>query len=47
MTGFDAGKVAQILGLPQHIVPTAICPVGYAADSPQPKARLSREDILI
>jgi nitroreductase/dihydropteridine reductase len=47
MTGFDAGKVAQILGLPQRIVPTAICPIGYAADSPPPKARLSREDILI
>ena len=47
MTGFDAGKVAQILGLPQHIVPTAVCPVGYGADSPPPKARLSREDILI
>lgn len=47
MTGFDAGKVAQILGLPKHIVPTAVCPVGYGADSPPPKARLSLEDILI
>jgi nitroreductase len=47
MTGFDTVKVAQILGLPKHIVPTAVCPVGYGADSPPPKARLSREDILI
>lgn len=47
MTGFDPGKVAQILGLPKHIVPTAICPVGYGADSPPPKARLSLKDMLI
>lgn len=47
MTGFDPDKVAQILGLPKHIVPTAVCPVGYGADSPPPKARLSRKDILI
>jgi nitroreductase / dihydropteridine reductase len=47
MTGFDPGKVAQVLGLPKHLVPTAICPVGYGADSPGPKARLSRADMLI
>jgi nitroreductase len=47
MTGFDPDKVAQILGLPRHLVPTAVCPVGYAADSPTPKSRLSRSDILL
>jgi nitroreductase / dihydropteridine reductase len=47
MTGFDPGRVAQVLGLPSHLVPTAICPVGYGADSPMPKARLSRADLLV
>jgi len=47
MTGFDPAQVTATLGLPPHIVPTAICPVGYRADSPVPKARLSRADILI
>ena len=47
MTGFDPNRVAQILGLPSHLVPTAICPVGYAADAPMPKARIARTDLLI
>jgi nitroreductase len=47
MTGFDPDKVAQILGLPKNLVPTALCPVGYGADSPGPKARLSHTDLLI
>jgi nitroreductase / dihydropteridine reductase len=47
MTGFDPGQVAQMLGLPSHLVPTVICPVGYGADTPGTKARLSRADILI
>jgi nitroreductase / dihydropteridine reductase len=47
MTGFDPQKCASILGLPVHIVPTALCPVGYAADKPTPKARLSRKDFLV
>jgi nitroreductase / dihydropteridine reductase len=47
MTGFDPQKCAAILGLPAHIVPTAVCPVGFGADKPMPKARLSRVDFLI
>jgi nitroreductase / dihydropteridine reductase len=47
MTGFDASKLSQILGLPKNLVPTALCPIGYAADSPGPKSRLSAADILI
>jgi len=47
MTGFDPGKVAQILYLPKNLIPTALCPVGYGADSPQPKDRLTRDDLLI
>ncbi len=47
MTGFDPAQVSRVLGLPAHLVPTALCPVGYAADAPMPKARLSRSDFLI
>jgi nitroreductase / dihydropteridine reductase len=47
MTGFDPAQVARILGFPPHLVPTAICPVGYGGDTPGPKVRLSRADILI
>lgn len=46
MEGFDAGEFAKILKLPKQIVPTVICPVGYAADKPHPKMRFSKEDIF-
>jgi nitroreductase/dihydropteridine reductase len=47
MTGFDPVALSKILGLPAYIVPTALCPVGYAADVPMPKARLSLADLLL
>jgi nitroreductase len=47
MTAFDPEKCARILGLPSHLIPTAFCPVGYGADTPVPKARLSQADILL
>ncbi len=47
MTGFDPSALSKILGLPSHIVPTALCPVGYAADAPMPKARLSLADLML
>jgi nitroreductase/dihydropteridine reductase len=47
MTGFDPKQCSAILGLPPHLVPTAVCPIGYGADTPGPKARLSRADILL
>lgn len=47
MTGFDPARMAQTLGLPSHLVPTAICPIGYGVDSPMPKARLSKADLLV
>ncbi|NOZ81029.1 MAG: NAD(P)H-dependent oxidoreductase [DPANN group archaeon] len=39
MEGFDREKFAEILALPDHLVPTVICPVGYAADEPHKKMR--------
>jgi nitroreductase/dihydropteridine reductase len=47
MTGFDPARCAAILGSPPNLVLTALCPVGYGADTPMPKMRFSPEDILI
>ncbi|HTY52400.1 MAG TPA: NAD(P)H-dependent oxidoreductase [Methanomicrobiales archaeon] len=46
MGGFDPKEYARILGLPEHLVPTMLCPVGYAADKPEPKVRFPREEIF-
>lgn len=47
MTGFDPAAISKILALPAKLVPTAICPLGYGADVPLPKARLSLDDMLL
>lgn len=47
MEGFDAAAYSRILNLPDHLVPTVLCPVGFAADFPKPKSRFSIEDILV
>jgi nitroreductase / dihydropteridine reductase len=47
MTGFNPEGYARVLNLPSHLIPTALCPVGYAADTPMPKVRLRKEEILI
>jgi len=41
MEGFDAKRYAEILKLPTHLVPTALCPIGYASDKPTPKMRFT------
>lgn len=41
MEGFDAKAYAEILKLPAHLVPTALCPIGYASDKPTPKMRFN------
>jgi len=41
MEGFDAKGYAEILKLPTHLVPTALCPIGYASDKPTPKMRFT------
>ncbi len=30
--GFEPEKYSEILGLPENLVPTVLCPIGYAAD---------------
>ena len=46
MTGFDPQEYSRILKLQPHLVPTALCPLGYAADKPMTKVRLPKEEIL-
>ena len=47
MEGFDPVEYAKILKLPKNLVPTVICPIGYAADTPRPKVRFPKEEIFI
>ena len=47
MTGFDPQEYSRILKLPAHLIATALCPLGYAADKPMPKMRFPKEDILL
>ena len=47
MEGFDPQAYSKILNLPSNSVPTALCPIGYASDSPKPKIRLESEDLFI
>ncbi|MCM2325204.1 MAG: NAD(P)H-dependent oxidoreductase [Candidatus Woesearchaeota archaeon] len=46
MEGFSPEQFAQILDLPKGLVPTVICPIGYAADSPMPKLRFKKEELF-
>jgi len=46
MEGFDPKEYSRILGLPKNVVPVALCPVGYAADKPNPKIRFRKEDVF-
>lgn len=47
MEGFNPKEYSKILNLPSNIVPTALCPIGYASDTQGLKVRLNEEDILI
>lgn len=40
MGGFNAAKFAEVLGLPEHIKPSVLCPIGYASDEPRKKVRI-------
>lgn len=44
---FDAGRVCDILKLPPEILPVVLLPLGYPAENPPPRPRLSADDILI
>jgi nitroreductase / dihydropteridine reductase len=46
MGGFDPAEFSRILKIPAPLVPTMLCPVGYAADKPVKKVRFAREDIV-
>lgn len=44
---FNAEQLHEALGLPQEIEVVALLPFGYPAQSPSPRPRLSREDIMV
>jgi len=46
MGGFDPKEYSRILKIPAHLVPVMLCPVGYAADKPMPKARFALDEII-
>jgi nitroreductase len=46
MGGFDPKEFSRILKIPAPLVPTMLCPVGYAADKPMPKVRFAKEDVV-
>lgn len=46
MEGFDKNSYSKILDLPDTIVPTVLCPIGYAADTAKEKIRFSKEDVF-
>ena len=46
MEGFNPAEYAKILKLPSDLVPTALCPIGYASDNPKQKIRFPQEEIF-
>ena len=46
MSGFEVQAYARILDLPAHLVPVAVCPVGYAADQTMPKMRFPLDEMV-
>ena len=46
MGGFNPAEFIRILKIPTPLVPVMLCPLGYAADTPMPKIRFPKEDIL-
>ena len=47
MEGFNPAEYSKILNLPKNIVPTALCPVGYAKDKQKDKLRFAKKDVFI
>jgi nitroreductase len=47
MEGFVPAEYSKILNLPDNLVPTALCAIGYAADKPRPKLRFAEKDVFI
>jgi nitroreductase / dihydropteridine reductase len=46
MEGFSHEEYTKILHIPTGLVPTAVVPIGFAADSPRPKLRFAKEEIF-
>ena len=46
MGGFNPAEFSRILKIPAPLVPTMLCPIGFAADKPMPKVRFPKEDIV-
>ncbi|MBI2655291.1 NAD(P)H-dependent oxidoreductase [Candidatus Woesearchaeota archaeon] len=47
MEGFNPAEYSKILNLPKNLVPTALCPVGYAKDKAKDKLRFAKKDVFI
>jgi len=47
MEGFNAVEFARILDLPATLVPTVLCPIGYAADTPNAKWRFPKQEMIV
>lgn len=47
MEGFNSEQYSKILNLPSNLIPTALCPIGYASDTQKTKVRLEENDIFI
>lgn len=47
MEGFDSKGYKELLELDDNLVPTVLCPIGYADDESKPKIRFSKEEIII
>ncbi len=47
MEGFDPAEYAKILKLAPNLVPTALCPIGYASDKPKQKIRFPRKELFV
>jgi len=46
MEGFSPEEYSRELGLSEHIVPIALCPIGYSADTPKPKVRFKKNEVF-
>lgn len=46
MEGFEPEKYSAILNIQEGLMPTAVCAIGYAADSPNKKLRFRKEDVF-
>jgi nitroreductase len=46
MEGFDPNGFAEVLELPDTLVPTVLMPIGYAESEPRPKIRFARDEMF-